>query len=659
MKEAPMLAEMVKAGKLPPVQERLPKNPYVVPHPWLKEGKYGGTLRQLCSSSDDWGTTHLIQESMYGNSPLRWHKDGLAISGGWVEAWEANEDLSTWTFHIREGIKWSDGEPFTADDVLFWWEDMVLNEEVAEGPPDEARSGKGTLAKFKKVDDYTFQMIFDSPTPLTADRLAMWVKRGIGPGWSAPKHYSQKFHKKYNPNVKKNWADDFSFPGGKAVDFATNPECPTLTGWKLKSYTKMRNSIWERNPYYWCVDKWGNQLPYIDTVIMTNIQDPEVLKLKTIQGDCDFSHGGFQPFTLADVSTFKQNESKSNLHVEFWDSGSGTSSMYFFNHDYADPKLRELVRNPKFLKALSHAFDRQTAQTLIYYKTGELTTGTLSPKAIEYVINDQGKQVYRSWRDSAVEYNPDKAKQLLDEIGLKDTNGDGFREFPDGSKLLITIDYPADQPQNGEHVRKNELLAKNWQAVGINARMTPQPPTGYDDRWQAGKILMKTAWEVGDGPNHLVYPQWLVPMEYSRWSPLHGNWYNLRGTPKENQQKNVDPWKRNPPRIGPFDKEADPNIKKIWQMYDQTKTEPDFMKRTQLVWDMIKVHVDNGPYFCGVAANTPRIELFHKDLRNWPTHDDLKSWGQGGFVNPWIHPTPAVYDPETWYWENPDQHTQS
>ncbi|ACZ42436.1 extracellular solute-binding protein family 5 [Thermobaculum terrenum ATCC BAA-798] len=654
MKEAPMLAEMVKAGKLPPVQERLPKNPYVVPHPWLKEGKYGGNLRHLYW--DEWGMSHFIQESMYGNSPLRWHKDGLAISGGWVEAWEANEDLSTWTFHIREGIKWSDGEPFTVDDVLFWWEDMCLNEEVAEGPPDEARSGKGTLAKFKKVDDYTFQMIFDAPSPLTADRMAMWVNRGIGPSWAVPKHYAKQFHKKYNPNVKKDWANDFNYPEGKAVDFATNPECPTLTGWKLKSYKKGQNCVWERNPYYWCVDKWGNQLPYIDTMTSQYIQDKEVLKLKYTQGEADWAPH-FIPVPLSQISIFKEAEPRSKFRVRLWDSGSGSGAAIFFSQDFIEDDLRELIRNPKFRKALSHAANRKQVQALLYLNQGELTTGTFSPKAIEYVINDQGKQVYKSWRDSAVEYNPDKAKQLLDEIGVVDKDGDGFREMPNGKKLLLTLDYGADQPQDGEAVRNDELLVRDWKAIGINARLNPVPPTGRDDRWKAGKLMSNADWGIGDGPNHLVYPQWLVPMEYSRWAPLHGQWYDLRGTPKENQQKNVNPWQRTPPRIGPFDKECEPAIKQLWKLLDQSKTEPDFMKRTQLVWDMIKVHVDNGPFVQGTVANFPRAVLVKDGLMNVPTHEDLKAWGQGGFTDPWIHPTPAVYDPEAWYWDNPEEHT--
>ena len=645
--EAPMLAEQVQAGKLPPVDQRLPKNPYVPPHPWLQVGKYGGTLQR--SANGTWAIHGTIHESMYGHSPLRWLKDGLEIGPGLVESWESNDDASQWTLHFREGLKWSDGQPWTVDDIMFWWEDMVLNEEHPAGPPDEARSGKGTLAKFEKVDDYTLKMIFDAPAPLTADRLAMWVNGNagdpIGPAWMAPKHYLQQFHPKYNSSVTGDWVTTFN----QKAQFRINPECPTMTGWMLQSYQEGVRSVWTRNPYYWVVDKEGNQLPYIDTIVCTGYQDKEAQKLSFLQGKVDYDH--FHALTLADVKALRDAQPQSKVEVRFWDSGSGTASMYFFNYDFKDEKMRNLIREPKFRKALSHAYNRTEVQKVVYFNTGEPTTGTLSPKAIEYNINDQGKQVYASWRDSALKYDPELAKQLLDEIGVVDKDGDGKREMPDGTKLTVTLDYPADT--GPEHVQKNELLARDWQAIGIDARLNPIEPTGYDDKWKAGEIMSKTAWEVGDGPNHLVYPQWLVPIEFSRWSPLHGTGYDVRGTPTEGTEKDVNPWERKPPRIAPGDAVFSEPIGKLYELYDQSKVEPDAMKRHQLVWDMIKIHVENGPFFMGTVANYPRIILVKEGLLNVPKREDL---ALGGFVNPWIHPTPAVYDPEAWYWDNPDAH---
>ncbi|MCL5947285.1 MAG: ABC transporter substrate-binding protein [Chloroflexi bacterium] len=644
-----MLAALVKAGKLPPVEQRLPVKPYVVPHPWLKVGNYGGKMHMLCSDTSDWQTTHLMQEGMYGHSILRWLKDGLAIGPGLAESWESNTDQSVWTFHFRKGLKWSDGHPWTTGDILFWWEDEVLNTSLKLIPPPEAHSGKGTLWKMTAPDANTLVLTYDSTTPLTADRLAMWVKRGIGPHWMDPKHYLSQFMPKYNPKIdKKNWVTNYMLKR----DWTKTVGNPTMTGWKLVSYTKGQSSVWDRNPYYWVVDKEGNQLPYLDGVTWTNIQDPQVFRLSVTQGKADYVHGAWTSLGLADVATLKSSQAQSNLQMWFWDSGSGTGSMYFFNRDIEDPKLRQLFRNGDFLKAMSHAYNRDNARKVVYFEQGELTTGTMSPKAIEWHIPG-GQKVYQTWRDSALKYDPALAGQMLDKIGVKKSGQ--WRTLPDGSPLTITLDYPANADPNGYDMKKNALLAKDWQNIGVNAKENPVTPASFGQEWAHGKLQMNCNWEVGDGPNCLVYPQWLVPLENARWAPMEGVWNNLIGTPQENQQLNVDPYKRTPPRMAP---EKGGPIEKIWQFYLQTQTEPDATKRAQLVWDIVKIHYTDGPFFCGTAANYPQLVLVKNGLNNVPTREDLgpQNGYQYGFTNPWVIPSPAVYDPETYFWTDPSQH---
>ncbi|MGW5362799.1 ABC transporter substrate-binding protein [Actinopolymorpha pittospori] len=642
--EAPMLSAQVKSGGLPAVDKRLPTEPYVVPHRWLEPGKYGGNLLLSVPATNDLQ----IREYMYGHSLLRFINDGLDVAPGLVSSWEANDDASEWTLHFREGLKWSDGEPWTTADIMFWWEDMVLNEEHSEVPPDEARSGKGTIMKLTAPDERTLVLKFDAPAPLTALRLAGYTKRGNGATWMEPKHYLKQFHPRYNKAVKKNWASaDGEFE--RKRDYSANAECPTMSGWRLKSYRDGRQAIWERNPYYWCVDKAGRQLPNIDTLTFTVVDDPEVGRLQMQEGKLDYVHGPFSGLTLADVSGFKQTAQRSSLEVLLWDSGSGTGSMFFFNYDHKDERMRALIREPKFRQALSLAVNRAEIKKSIYFETGEPTTGTMSPKAVEYQVNDQGKQVYRQWRDSFVKYDPAQAKTLLDGIGVVDKDGDGLREMPDGTKLKIRLDYPADTTK--DHQQKNNLLKRDWEAIGVKVNLNPVPPDAYGDQWNSGALESQCAWEVGNGPDHLTQPAWLIPIEPTRWAPLEGQFYNVRGTPAEKQQLDVDPFKRTPPRMAPDPKGP---IAKLWKLYDQSKLEPDEVKRRQLAWEMVKVHVTDGPFYMGTVANTPQLVLVHKDLRNVPRRDNL---ALGGFVNPWQHPTPAVYDPETYFWSNPDEHT--
>lgn len=647
-----MLAALVKAGKLPPVEQRLPEHPLVISFPWSTIGKYGGHLTSGCSDTTDWGTGHYIQESMYGHSLLRWQRDGLAIGPGLVESWETNKDQSEWTLHFRKGLKWSDGHPWSTEDILFWWNDEVLEPALKLVPPDEAHSGTGALWKLSAPDATTLVITYDAPTPLTGDRLAMWVKRGIGPRWMDPKHYLMQFHPKYNKKIdpKSNWVDTYT----QKWDFTITPGSPTMTGWMLQSYAKGQNTVWTRNPYYWVVDKAGNQLPYIDGITNINVQDPQVFLLKVSQGGVDYLHAAFTSINLSNVSTLKASQKQSKLNITFWDSGDGTGSAWFFNYDYYEPKMRNLIRNPVFRKALSHACDRATIQKVVYFETGEQTTGTMSPKALEFHTQPDGPTIYKQWRDSALTYDPAMASQMLDSIGVK-VGPNGKRTMPDGSPLLINLDYPANLAPSSAHLQKDEILVKNWQAINLDTKLNPITPTAVGQEWAQGKLLTNAAWGVGDGPNCLVYPQWLVPLENSRWAPLEGTWNGLIGTGTDKKQLNVDPYKRTPPRMQP-----DPNgpVEKIYQLYRQTLTQPDQLKRTELVWQIIKVHIQEGPFFSGTVANTPTLELYKTGLKNVPTREDLspKNGYQYGFTGPWVIPSPAVYEPETYYWEDPSQH---
>ncbi|HMO58068.1 MAG TPA: ABC transporter substrate-binding protein, partial [Roseiflexaceae bacterium] len=488
---------------------------------------------------------------------------------------------------------------------------------------------------------------FDAPAPLTADRLAMWVNGFIGPGWFFPRHYLSQFNPVLNPSAYQDWEEH------QRKFNHNNPDYPRLTGWKLDTFEDGVRSVWSRNPYYWAVDAEGNQLPYIDTINVTNVQDKEIEKLTFTQGNVDHAH--FHAQALADVQDLRGAEASSGLEVRFWDSGSGTGSMYFFSQDYKDEKLRAAFRDPKFRQGMSHAYNRADVQRAVYFGLGELTNGTMSPKAIEYNINDQGRAAYAEWRDSYMAYDPELAAQILDEAGYT-VGADGKRTLPDGSPLQIQVTYPADQQAGGEHLSKNERLVRDWQAIGIDAVLTPVPAEGYGEQWRSGDIPMITAWEVGDGPNHLVFPSWVVADEPERWAPLHGRAYTLRGTALETEQLDVNPWERNPPRINDGEPDSVPAIAQIHQLYDQSKVEPDAMRRHALVWDMIKIHVNEGPFFSGTITNQPRIILVKNGLMNVPTRDDLLAEGLGGFVNPWIIPSPATYDPETWYWEDPSAH---
>ncbi|QGN34874.1 ABC transporter substrate-binding protein [Microlunatus sp. Gsoil 973] len=643
--EAPSL----KGKGLPPVEQRLPENPYVIPHKWVKPGKYGGRINLNSNSTQGMALSSGDTEFFYGHSLLRYLNDGKDIGPGLAESWESNADASEWTFHFRKGMKWSDGHPWTTASIIWWWEKFILAQKMGQAVPDEARSGKGTLAKFTAVDDTTLKLTYDSPAPLAADRIVAWANGNVGhngPIWTMPNHYLEQFH----PDTGKDVPADWDASGGlmeQKADWHRNPDCPTMTGFKCKSFDNNKGVVLERNPFYYAVMPNGDQLPYVDEMSFSLITDPEVGKLQIQQGSVDYVHGPFNAILLADVEGIRNSQDKAGTELILWDSGSGTGSIFFLNYDYIEDDHRALFREPNFRKAISFAFDRATVQKSVYFNTGERTTGTLSPKAKEFQVNDEGREIYRAWRDSAVAHDPEKAKQLLDELGCK-AGSDGIRTLPNGKPLELRLDYPADQ--SAEHTAKDNQLVSDLAKVGLKMKRNPIPPQSFDDQWQTGKLMAHTDWEVGDG-QPLIYPGWIVPVQYQHWAPLSGQWWSLKGTPTLKKELNVDPYKRHPPRMEP-DKNGP--VQKLWDLYSQALLEPDEVKRLQLVWDIFKVHTTEGPFFMGCVANYPQSVIIKKDLRNVPRKENL---ALGGFVNPWIHPTPAVYDPECYFWNNPEEHS--
>ncbi len=412
--QAPSLDDAVKAGTLPKVEDRLPENPYVMAHNWLGRGKYGGLLKSTTNDT----TSAALYEYTYGYSFLRYLNDGQDIGAGLAESWEINADATVITFHFRKGLKWSDGQPWTTADIMYWWNDMVLNPDHTDSPPDDVRDGKDKVAKVTAPDDMTLVLTFQSPAPVAVERIAAYVSgTTIGPRWHAPMHYAKQFHPKYNKSIdpKSTWQTKHD----QKLLWNMNPDCPTMVGYKCAKYSEGRAVYWERNPYYYGVTKDGDQLPYIDKWQWICTVDPQVQKLAMAAAKIDYVHCRHWPVTLADFSTFKKAEANGGLKVLTWDTGSGTGSITFFNFDTPDEDLRNLLAEKDFRLALSYAFNRPLARKAIYFETGELTTGTLSPKGVSFQVNDQAKQIYAQWRDSAIKYDPDQAKKLLDGLGVE------------------------------------------------------------------------------------------------------------------------------------------------------------------------------------------------------------------------------------------------
>jgi peptide/nickel transport system substrate-binding protein len=276
----------------------------------------------------------------------------------------------------------------------------------------------------------------------------------------------------------------------------------------------------------------------------------------------------------------------------------------------------------------------------------------MAPQAIEFNIDDEGRKWYADWRDSAVAYDPEKAIALLDEAGLIDVDGDGLREFADGSKMRLELDYQGAQ---GDIVGPIEMMARDWQAVGLDVYLNPVPPDSFRPQYDAGKLMSWVNYDASDGPNCVIYPAHIVPSGSYGWAPLEGRYYAFsRNQPEKLIDEEKSPWDRTEPWMEP---EPGGPIEQLQQILDKAKAEPDPMQRHKYVYEMIKVHIEYGPFMIGLAANTPQVIVFKQDLKNVPLQDDLQKHALGGFTGPWIIPSPGTYDPESWYFANPEMHT--
>lgn len=625
--EAPVLASRVAAGELPPVSERLPQNPLVI-EPIERIGQYGGTWRRI-TTSPNFADVLLL---MYGHSLLRWADDGQSIALGLAEEVGSNEDLTVWTVRLREGVRWSDGQPVTVDDILFWWNDMVLNPQYPEPVPPWGTIGDELLV-LEKVDDYTLRFVYPSPVPVFETYMALWVNGPDGDRLIVPSHYMKQFHPDHSDHANFDTFDQQTeWP---------NPDYPVLTAWRPVEYRSGDRLVLERNPYYYAVDPEGNQLPYIDQIQVRHAANLEVVKLEIINGNVDMQ---LRPYIgLDDVALLRQNEAQGDYRTLLWGSGSGTGVTYFPNVNHPDPEKAELYQNAKFKRALSHAINRDRINRLVYFGLGENTTGTFSPNTRDFHLSERGQEVYQAWRDSYVTHDPDRARELLDEVGVVDQTGDGWRNLPNGAPLTLRIDQSS--AVGSEYINANQFLREDWEAVGLRTVVNPVDPSHLTVMRHNGEFDIHNSWEIGGVAEITSFPHWLIPINQDRWAPLYGRWYSLRGTPIEGADQDSAPHDRRPPWEEPPE---DSVYMRLYALYEQALVEPDEIRRTHLMLDAIQLHIDEGPFIIGTAANYPRPLIAKNNFHNVPTAEQL---ALGGWVNPTNIPSPALTNPETYFFD--------
>lgn len=446
--EADFVKAFVDAGKLPPVGERLPKEPMVYKTGNMPDGLgvYGDVIRHViggrpegwnysAGQTQGWGGIDIgLSECLTRTGPLFQVKaEELEPLPNLAKSWEWSEDGHQLTMHIIEGAKWSDGVPFTTDDLMFYWNDILGDSQIT--PLNGAtRDTFGVGTSLEKVDEYTVKWTFKDVRP--TQFLYAMAYGNFCPG---PAHLLQPEHPKY-----KDGATYDQFKNAFPPEYLN---MPTMGGWVPVEYRPNDIIVLRRNPYYWKVDEAGNQLPYLNEMQyrLSTWADRDV---QTVAGSADLSNleqpEGFvealrrsaDPAAPARLAFGARTISYSvypNLSANGWGEPDGRGQA-----------VRELNRNVDFRKAISYALDRTAlGEALVKGPFTSPYAGGLMPPTSYY-------------DDASTTYYPfslDDAKALLEKAGLKDTDGNGFVNFPADVQggadvevtLLATTDYQTDK----------------------------------------------------------------------------------------------------------------------------------------------------------------------------------------------------------------------
>jgi peptide/nickel transport system substrate-binding protein len=579
--------------KLKQIQDRLPNEPLVW-MPYHEIGKYGGTFYGLSNSTES-GTSDLL--SMRHVHFARYSDNLKSVVPNVAKSLTFNDDYTILTIKLRKGHRWSDGAPFTSEDVLFWYYDVTLNKEIYPKTSDRwLFNGKPIL--MKAADATTVVMRFPVPAPGIINRFAVNYQQPF-----LPKHFYGKFHIKYNSKANelakekglKNWvelfnkyyrASDWKDVPSPLLDGFDSVVAPTLESHILVKETS-KGRVLVANPYYHIVDTAGNQLPYISKIDERYVPDKEVRNLKITNGEVTYKQ---QSIFLSDYPLYKENEKNGNYQVDIVPA-VGENVFYSFNVNHKDPKLRAVFADLRFRQAMSIALDRNEINELVYLGTGKPEQSVPAyPSTVSFVTKEH--------LNSFIQYNPKLANKLLDEMGLVDKNEDGLRDFPDGSPLVIRLQYA----NLCGPVKTHELAAGYWRNVGIRVDLKEVSTdeyrsmgnnneadiTTYLNNWTAGPSISENT--------QMFYPPFGYPMNPGT-GYLWAIWMDTEG------KKGLEP---------PAD------VKKLYALSDQWLQLPvDTPESNAIGKEIVDIHVRN-LWKIGIIGEVKSPVIHHNTLGNFP-----------------------------------------
>jgi peptide/nickel transport system substrate-binding protein len=620
--EAPMLADLAKAGKIKALKDRLPEKPQIVT-PLGAVGKYGGILRQgIVGASATWGG---MLYTVQWENLVQWKPDFSGVEPSIAESIESSPDGKVYTIKLRKGMKWSDGEPFTAEDLDFYVNDVLGDKELSPNGigADWMPAAAAKDFKAEQVDETTFKLTFGAPYGTFMLQLATWSGRQ----WAQyPKHYLKQYHKKYNEKI-----DDLVKKDGKVKDWTAlffkyapdnwgNPdrfmdvvEYPSLGPWVVKqplgSGTKV---IFERNPYYWKTDDKGNQLPYIDSIETTSYQDGESRTFAMLNGDLDYVKDPGEANREIYFDAVKQGKS---LQIKKIDEDSGNTVSIHFNQTTKDAAKAKLFSNKDFRIGMSHSINREEVIEVVFKGQGK--PAQVGPLESSALYNEKLATQY-------IKYDVVEANKILDGI-LPDKDADGMRTL-DGKRLSIVWTVLDSTYTGGDAVswaRVAELCVGYFEKVGVEVKIDTISDKVLGERRDKNDIEMFIFHgnEGGAGLTAMLDSRWHVPGQF--WGKFGLGWY-LAST-KDPKFKDVAV-------------AIPPNVQKIRDDYDAVT---QLVKQEDQINGMKKILDSSAENFwvIGVSRMGPAYQPISKRLQNLP-----ETWSGG-----WLEGSQKITRPEQWF----------
>lgn len=603
--EPPLLQDAVKSGKLPPMAERLPKEPLAVSFDGTARspGKHGGDLRMLMAKDRD-----IRMMVVYGYARLVGYDEKLRFVPDLCASFDNVGDRE-FTFHLRPGHRWSDGAPFTSEDFRYFWEDVANNKSLSPLGLPNALLVDGKPPRVTFPDSLTVRFAWDQPNPLFLPSLAapspLFLYR--------PAHYLKQFHAKYIGEEKakaqatavkmRNWAG-LHHKKDEQYRF-DNPELPTLEPWINTTPLPTTRFVLLRNPYFHRVDPEGRQLPYIDRVII-NLADEKLVPAKTGAGEVDLQA---RYLRFDDYTFLKRNEQRSGYKVRLWETVSGSKIALYPNLNTADESWRKLLRDVRFRRALSLAINRHELNEVVYFGLVHPSNNTVLP---------QSPLFDKAYRTAWTKFDLKAANALLDEIGLTARDARGLRLMPDGQALEIVVDTAGESTEETDVL---ELIRDSWRKVGIALYTRPSQREVFRKRVFSGQSVMSVWSGLNNGiPTPDMSPEELAPtkQEQLQW-PLWGNHVESKGKGGE------------PPAL--------PEAIELLDLYKSWQRSQDSTERERIWRRMLAIHAEQ-QFTIGTVTGNLQPVVVHEALRNVPAKG-LYNWDPGAYF--------GIYRPDTFW----------